>query len=188
MRRQLTIGIFILLLAVPYTSSWADQFQETIEIFRNAGESGSFFDRSYGYAVFPRVGRAGVGIGGAHGSGRVFVDDEHVGNTTMTQLTVGLQLGAQAYSMIVFFEDERAYNEFTSGNFAFSARTQAVVITAAASAEASTAGSSAGASGGRNDATTVGSFHRGVATFTVALGGLMGEASVGGARFSFEAL
>ena len=190
LRKQLAKILGLLLLVIPLASAWAEQgpFQETIEIFRNAGESGRFFDISHGYAVFPTVGRAGFGIGGARGTGRVFVDGEHVGNTTMTQLTVGLQLGAQGYRMIVFFEDERAFNEFTSGNFAFSAQAKAVAITAAASATASTGGSSAGASGGQRDASTVGAFHRGVATFTVARGGLMYEASLGGARFSFRPL
>lgn len=180
----------LLLLIAPFTGAWAqeDTFQETIEIFRNAGESGHYFDISYGYAVFPAVGRAGVGIGGARGTGRVFVNGEHVGDTTMTQLTVGLQFGAQGYRMIVFLEDERAFNEFTSGNFAFSAQAKAVAITAGASATASTAGSSAGLSGGQRDATTVGGFNRGMATFTVARGGLMYEASVGGARFNFRPL
>jgi lipid-binding SYLF domain-containing protein len=106
----------------------------------------------------------------------------------MTQLTVGLQLGGKTYSMIVFFEDERAFNDFSSGNFAFSARAQAVAITAGASAAASTAGSSAGASAGRNDATTSGGFTRGMAVFTVIRGGLMYEASIGGARFSYTPL
>lgn len=180
---RLMIGLVVLFMSSPV---WSDQFQETADVFRNAGESGSFFDRSYGYAVFPRVGRAGVGIGGARGSGRVFADGQHVGNTTMTQLTVGLQLGGQAYSMIVFFQDKRAFDEFTSGNFAFSAQAKAVAITAGASATASTSGNSAGASGGRNDATTVGGFSRGIASFTVVRGGLMYEASIGGARFSYR--
>jgi lipid-binding SYLF domain-containing protein len=186
MRRQLATILFVLLL--PASNTWADRFQDTIEVFRNAGESGRFFENSYGYAVFPTVGRAGVGIGGARGTGQVYVDGKHVGNSTMTQLTIGLQLGAQGYSMIVFFEDARAFEEFTSGSFAFSAQAKAVAITAGASATASTGGSSAGASGGRSDATTVGGFTRGLATFTVARGGLMYEASIGGARFSFTAL
>lgn len=164
----------------------ADEFQDTIDIFKDAGESAAFFDQSYAYAVFPTVGRAGIGIGGARGTGRVFVGGKHVGDSTMTQLTVGMQLGAQGYRMIVFLEDERAFNEFTSGNFAFSAQAKAVAITAGASATASTAGSSAGASGGQRDATTVGGFNRGMATFTVARGGLMYEASIGGARFNFR--
>jgi lipid-binding SYLF domain-containing protein len=183
MRKQLFLGLVMLLL--PFSNALADRFQDAIEVFRNAGESGSFFGNSYGYAVFPSVGRAGIGIGGARGSGRVFVDGKHVGNSTMTQLTVGLQLGAQSYSMIVFFEDERAFNEFSAGSFEFSAQAKAVAITAGASATASSAGSSAGVSGGQNDATTVGGYNRGLAIFTVARGGLMYEASVGGARFSF---
>jgi lipid-binding SYLF domain-containing protein len=188
MQDELLGKLMFFLLLAPVNAIWADEdpFQETIEIFREAGESGSLFEIAYGYAVFPTVGRAGVGIGGARGTGRVFVDGEHVGDTTMTQLTVGLQLGAQGYRMIVFFEDERAFNEFSSGNFSFSAQAKAVAITAGASATASTSGSSAGASGGQRDATNVGGFQRGMATFTVARGGLMYEASVGGARFTFQ--
>ena len=75
--------------------------------------------------------------------------------------------------MIVFLEDERAFNEFTSGNFAFSAQAKAIAITAAASATASTCGSSTGVSGGQRDASTIGGFRRGIATSTVARGGLM---------------
>ena len=187
MRKYVALMLMTLCLA-PVSNAWADRFQDTIRIFKNAGESSGFFERSYAYAVFPTVGRGGIGIGGAHGSGRVYVDDKHVGDSSMTQVTVGFQLGGKVYSMIVFLEDERAFQEFTSGSFEFSARTQAVAITAGASATASTAGSSAGASGGRNDATTVGGFHRGMAVFTVATGGLMYEASLGGARFSYSPL
>ncbi len=190
MQRLFAAFTTILLITAPFAGASAqqDSFETTIEIFKEAGESAGMFDASYGYAVFPRIGRAGIGIGGARGTGRVFVNGEAVGETTMTQLTVGLQLGAQGYRMIVFFEDERAFNEFTSGNFAFSAQAAAVAITAGASATASSAGSSAGASGGQRDATTVGDFHRGMATFTVARGGLMYEASIGGARFTYRPL
>ena len=90
--------------------------------------------------------------------------------------------------MIVFFQDERAFKEFSSGSFKFGAGASAVAITAAASAEASTAGSSAGASAGKKDATTVGGYQKGLATFTVAKGGLMYEASIAGGGFTYEAL
>ena len=102
-------------------------------MFRQAGQSGEFFGKSYGYAVFPTIGKGGIGIGGARGKGRVYVGDKVIGNTTMTQLTVGLQLGGQAYSQIIFFEDKRALDEFTSGNFEFGAQATAVAITAGAS-------------------------------------------------------
>ena len=154
MPTHFAVKLTLLLLLAPFAGAWAedDPYQETVEIFKEAGESGNMFEVAYGYAVFPTVGRAGIGIGGAHGRGRAFVNGKHVGDTTMTQVTVGFQLGAQGYRMIIFFEDERAFTEFTSGNFEFSATASAVAITAGASAAATTTGSSAGASGGKNDA------------------------------------
>ena len=189
MNLPLRTGLFLLLFALPLASSWAEEekYEDTINIFRNAGESGSFFSNSYGYAVFPTIGKGGIGIGGAYGKGRVYVGDKYVGGTSMTQLTLGLQLGGQAYSQIIFFEDKRAFDEFTGGNFEFGAQASAVAITAGASAGASTGGSSAGASGGKNNATTVGKYHKGMAVFTVAKGGLMYEASIGGQKFSYTA-
>ena len=103
----------------------------------------------------------------------------------MTQVTIGFQLGGQAFSQIIFFEDKRAFDEFTSGSFEFGAQANAVVITAGASASASTAGSSAGASAGKNDASTVGKYYKGMAVFTVAKGGLMYEASIGGQEYKY---
>src|SRR4029453_14349797 len=120
-----------------------------------------------GYALFPTIGKGGLGVGAAHGSGRVYAKGKHIGDTTMNQVSVGLQAGGQAFSQIIFFEDQRALEEFTSGNFEFGA-------------SAGTGGPSAGASGGKQDAATVGEFHKGMAVFTVAKGGLMYEASIGG--------
>ena len=95
----------------------SDEFAETIRVFRGAGESAKFFDNSYGYAVFPTIGKGGLVVGGAHGEGRVYQKGAHVGDVSMTQVTVGAQLGGQAYSQIVFLQDKRAFDEFTSGDF-----------------------------------------------------------------------
>lgn len=165
----------------------ADEYADTVQLFKNAGQSGTFFDRAYGYAVFPTIGKGALGIGGARGSGRVYARGEHIGDTTLTQLSIGFQAGGQAYSQIVFFEDERAFREFTSGEFGFGAGVSAVAITAAASATASTTGSSAGVSGGKKDATTTGEYYKGMAVFTIAKGGLMYEAAVAGQKFSYRA-
>jgi lipid-binding SYLF domain-containing protein len=186
---QLRSYILCLLLALPFASAMADddaaKYQETIKVFQDAGESGSFFNNSYGYAVFPSIGKGGIGIGGAYGKGRVYADGKYVGDTSMTQLSVGWQLGAQAYSQIIFFEDKRAFDEFTGGNFEFSADASAVAITAGASASAGTTGDAAGISGGKKDATTKGSYKKGMATFTVAKGGLMYEAVLAGQKFKY---
>lgn len=175
----------VTMLLLSCSAARADEYDDTIKVFKDAGQSAEFFKKSYGYAVFPTIGKAGVGIGGAHGKGRVYEKGKYVGDTTMNQLTAGFQLGGQAFSQIVFFEDKRSFDEFTSGNFEFGAQASAVAITAAASAGATTAGSSAGASGGKHDATTVGSYHKGMAIFTVAKGGLMYEATVGGQKFNY---
>ena len=187
MRLRNSLYLFTFLLILPFTSAWADAYQDALKVFRGAGESGQYFDTSYAYALFPTIGKAGIGIGGAHGKGRVYAQGKHVGDTKMTQVTIGLQLGGQAFSQIIFFQDKRAFDEFTSGNFEFGAQATAVAITAGASAAATTTGSSAGASGGRHDATTIGGYHKGMATFTVAKGGLMYEASIGGQKFSYAA-
>lgn len=165
----------------------ADDYQKTIDIFQKAGESAAFFDSAYGYAVFPSIGKGGIGIGGAYGKGRVYEQGKVVGDCSMKQATVGFQLGGQAFRQIVFFQDQRALKEFTSGRFEFGAEASAVGIKAGASAKAGTAGTSAGASAEPDSAKVVGKYYKGMATFTVAKGGLMYEASIGGQKFSYKA-
>ena len=180
-----TLVIAVSFLCQP---AFSNDVADTTKVFRDAGESGTFFKKSYGYAVFPTIGKAGIGIGGAYGSGQVYALNKHTGESSMTQVSIGFQLGAQAYSQIVFFQDKRAFNEFTNGNFEFGATAQAVAITAGVSANASTAGNSATASGGKNNAATAGDgYNKGMAIFTVAKGGLMYEASVSGQKFSYTA-
>jgi hypothetical protein len=190
MQRIFQSVLLFTVLCLAGQSVSADPYVDTVKSFQSAAQSAEFFNHAYGYAVFPTIGKGGIGIGGAHGKGKVFARGVPVGNTTMTQLTVGLQLGGQAYSQIIFFEDERAMNEFTSGHFEFSAQATAVAITAGVSAEANTGGGmAAGASGGRNDATIRhGGYRKGMAIFTIARGGLMYEASLGGQKFSFTPL
>lgn len=173
-----------MMLAAP--AAWADKYQDTVELFKNAGQSADYFNKSYGYAVFPTVGKGGFIVGGAHGDGRVFRHGLHVGDTTLTQLNVGLQAGGQAYSQIIFFEDERAFKNFTSGDFQFGADVSAVAITAGASGTAGTGGVGAGASGGEKDAATAGGWHNGMAVFTIIKGGAMLQAAVGGQKFTYK--
>lgn len=176
------------ILAVLFFASpaLADDVQSTIDMFKKAPETKPYFEKAYGYAVFPTIGKGGIGIGGAFGKGKVFKNHEHSGNATMTQVTLGFQLGGQAFSQMVFLQDERAYNVFTSGSFEFSAQATAVALTAGANATASTAGASAGASSGGGDNAQVGKYIAGFATFTMAKGGLMYEATLGGQKFGFD--
>jgi len=188
MLNRLTSIIVFVLVSLAVSPAWADEYSDTISIFKNAGESSKFFETAYGYAVFPTIVKGAFIVGGAHGAGRVYAKGEHVGDSTMTQATVGLQIGGAGYSEIVFFQDERAFKEFTNGNFEFGAGAQAVVVTAAAQAQTSTAGSAAGASASNKDAATAGNYYKGMATFTVTKGGLLAGVAIGGQKFSYKAL
>ncbi len=182
--RVLIKRAFLLLVLSTSQSLLADVFSDSVETFHRAGVS-DLFEEAYGYAIFPTIGKAGIGIGGAYGKGRVFKQGAYVGDSSMGQVTIGFQLGGQAYSQAIFFKDKRAFEEFTSGSFEFGAQASAVALTAGVSAEASTKGSAAGASGGQNDATGKAAWYKGMAVFTIAKGGLMYEASIGGQKFKY---
>jgi len=186
MKRILGLMLGTALLLFSSASTLADPYTDTVALFRNAGESAAFFTNCYGYAVFPTIGKGGLVVGAAHGDGRVYIHGRHVGDTSMTQLSVGLQAGGQAYSQIIFFEDQRAFEEFTKGDFEFGADVGAVAITAAAGASAGTTGASAGASGGKKDATTSGKYYKGVVVFTIVKGGAMAQATVAGQKFKYR--
>lgn len=183
--RKALLSLCVLVIALVTANVRADPYADTIDLFKNAGQSGSFFTNSYGYAVFPTISKGAFVVGGAHGKGRVYERGKYVGDTTITKVSIGLQAGAEAYSQIVFFQDKRALDEFTSGNFEFGAGVSAVVITAAASGEAGTTGANVSASGGKKDATTAGAYHKGMAVFTIVKGGAMAEASVAGQKYSY---
>ena len=126
-----------------------------------------WFDAAYAYAVFPRVGKGGIGIGGAHGKGIVIRGDTTVADTSLSQVTIGFQLGGQVYSQFIMFKDKTAFDHFARGNFEMGAQASAVAITLGASADAN--------------------YDGGVAVFTIAEGGLMYEASIGGQKFKYTA-
>lgn len=177
----------ILLTALVFAGvAVADEYQDAINVFKNAGESGNLFAHCAGYAVFPTVAKGGLGVGAAHGKGRVYVGGKHVGDTSLTQVSVGLQAGGQAYSEIIFFQDEMALKTFERGNFELGAGVQAVAVTMSAGAKTTTAGSSAGASGSQQEAAVAGVYHNGLAVFTLPKGGAMFEASVGGQKFTYK--
>jgi lipid-binding SYLF domain-containing protein len=181
-----TMQVFLATAALVCGAALADDYDDTITLFKNAGQSASFFKNSYAYAVFPTIGKGGFVVGGAHGKGRVYVQGKYVGDASMTQVTVGFQAGGQAYSEIIFMEDKRAFDEFTSGQFGFDASVGAVAITAAAGASGGSNGGTASASGGKKDAATAGNYHKGMVVFTIVKGGAMYEASLGGQKFSYK--
>ena len=183
-----TAGLFgAAMLLCGFAAAAADQFDETIALFKNAGQSATFFDDSYGYAVFPTIGKGGLVVGGGHGDGRVYRKGKYVGDTSVTQLSFGLQAGGQAYSQIVFFEDQRAFDDFAKGSYELGADASAVAIKAAATANVGTTGPTKGKSLDKEDAVAEnrGKYHKGFAIFTIVKGGAMAEAAVAGQKFSY---
>ncbi len=126
-----------------------------------------WFDTAYAYAVYPSVGKGGIGVGGAYGKGLVIRGDSTVGTTSLSQISIGLQLGGQVYAEFIMFKDKTAFDDFARGNYEMGAQASAVAVTAGASADAD--------------------YNGGVAIFTFAEGGLMFEASVSGQKFKYQA-
>jgi len=161
-------ALAIAALAVqPVRAQSAEDVQATIKNFEK-GDPGmqAWFREAHGYAVFPSVGKGGIGIGGARGKGLVYERGTLIGKTTLTAITVGFQLGGQAFSEVIFFKDKTALDDFIRGNFEFDAGVSAVALTAGASADLG--------------------YSKGVAVMTATKGGLMYEATVGGQKFSYE--
>ncbi len=188
-----SVAAWALALSAPATATAKDddakKFDNTIGVFKKSGAVQPFFNTAYGYALFPTIGKGGIGVGGAFGKGRVYQGGRVTGTTDVIKATIGLQFGGQAFSEIIFFQDKRAYDEFTSGEFEFDASASAVAITAGAQATAGSQGASAGASAGpATGAQAETHYHKGMAVFVHAKGGLMYEMAIGGQKFKFEPL
>ena len=139
---------------------------DALKKFKNVKRLKPYFKEAVGYALFPNVRKAGFGVGGARGNGEVFENNKVIGSATLTQFSVGMQLGAQSFSQIIFFQNKSDLKRFTEGNFEFGASASAAFITEGANASAD--------------------YSYGVAVMTFSKGGLMYEASIGGQKFSFK--
>jgi lipid-binding SYLF domain-containing protein len=159
-----------------------------VELFRSIPQVAPYFEASYGYAVWPRIKRGGLGIGASRGRGQVYVNGQMTGFSTMTEVSIGLQAGGQTYHQIIFFQNREAYDRFTGGTFEFDASAQAVAVTASAEAGAGTTGARTTAGAGRPNTAAGGGYNNGMQIFTLAEGGLMYKATIAGQRYNFSAL
>ncbi len=186
-RFPILLIMFILALALANPVQ-ADKFTDTIEVYKKSESVQPFFKSAYGYAVFPTIGKGGIVIGGAYGKGQVYQGGKVTGETSLIKVSIGFQWGGQAFSEMIFFEDKRAYDDFTSGEFEFDASASAVAITAGVQAKAGSQGSTASASAGPATGKQArSSYRKGVAVFVHTKGGLMYEAAIGGQKFNFKA-
>ena len=181
--RSILVAVFCFAIAAP---ALADKYTDAISNFKKAEVAKPYFASAYGYAVFPTIGKGGVGVGAAAGKGRVYQGGRYVGDSTLMQLSVGFQLGGQAYSQIVFFEDKRAFDEFTNDSFEFGADASAVAVTLGANAQAGTTGPSASVSTTVDNGKAITQYYKGFAVLTLAKGGLMYQAAIAGQKYVFK--
>ena len=173
---NLKIGLFVFLslfVSLPVFSQSAKEkvliarSEEAIEHFQKTDpEINKFFTGAYAYVVFPGVGKGGIGIGGAHGNGIIYKTQEPYGKATLTQASIGFQLGGQSFMEVIFLEDKRAFDNFIEGKVKLGAHASAVAATEGASVSAN--------------------YNDGVSIFTATKGGLMYEATVGGQKFKYK--
>ena len=166
---QHAVMVGLLVMSCIASNAYADDVSDANETLNTLKKTdpglARFFKGSVGYAVFPTVAKGGLGVGAAHGSGVLYEGGVPVGGASLTQVTVGAQIGGQEYTEIIFFQTKKVLSDFKGGNFAFSGQASSVALSAGASANAD--------------------YQRGVAVFTATKGGLMLEASVGGQKFSY---
>ncbi len=90
---------------------------EAIEKFKEDVEGGEIFlDQAAGYLVFPRVIKVGIGIGAESGEGALRVGGRTTAYYRTTSGSIGLQLGAQAKSVIIAFMTKGALDKFKNSN------------------------------------------------------------------------
>lgn len=146
----------------------ADSHTAKSEFIKKDALMKALFDKAYGYVIFPNVGKGGLGVGGASGNGVVYENNVMIGMASLSQVSIGLQAGGQAYREVIFFESKREMDRFKASKFEFSAQASAVAANAGASADAK--------------------YTNGVMVFTMQKGGLMYEAAIGGQKFKFKKL
>jgi len=183
--------LMVMFVLLPFIvgAQQVQDYSKAKNIFDSSPQVRWFFDNAYGYALFPVVGKAALIVGGAYGEGQVYRNGRITGTVNLIHGSIGFQWGGQAFSEIIFFQNQWAFEKFTRGQFEFDAKASAVAVTAGASAKASTAGSSASATAGPQTGVQSEAYYtNGMATFVHVKGGLMAELSVGGQKFNYNPL
>ena len=177
MKRSLRLFALILALCVGSVLSASaerdkDMQRQVKEALKTLKERDSTFEtalnKAHGYVIFPNVGKGGFIIGGAGGAGEVYQGKDLIGTATLSQATIGAQIGGQTFIEVILFSDRIALNNFKKGKFEMSAGVSAV---AAAEGVAE-----------KSD------YEHGMAVIILPKKGLMAEASVGGQKFSYKPL
>ena len=130
------IGLFVLTLGATVAAR-ADSKQEidvsvadTLQRFTNANPAhAELLRKAAGILVFPRITKAGAGIGGEHGNGALLKHGQTVDYYSLTSGSVGLTLGAGQRSEVLLFMTREALEKFeASGSFNVGVDAQVAVV------------------------------------------------------------
>ena len=120
--RAAALGLFLtallaLMLAAPpvHAASGAEidpEVDQALADFRKIDGATAFLGIAKGVLVFPKVYKAGIGIGGEYGEGALRVGGKTVDYYSTAAASIGFQLGAQAKSIVVIFTQDEALNKF----------------------------------------------------------------------------
>lgn len=126
----------------------------------------SVLNESIGYAVFPEIGKGGIGIGAAYGRGVLYENGRMIGFVELNQASIGAQLGGQTFAELIVLRDHAAIERLKGGSFSLGADVSAVALTAGAAATAD--------------------FQNGVAVYVMPRGGLMAELTISGQQINYQ--
>jgi lipid-binding SYLF domain-containing protein len=188
--KLIALAIISINFSIASYASEIKDYSNTIAIYKQFPQVKPFFEKAYGYAVFPAIGKGAFIIGGAYGKGQVYQNGNVTGHASLVKVSIGWQAGGQAYSQMIFFQDKRAYDEFTNGEFTFDAQASAVAVTAGVQAKANTGGetTASATAGPKTGYHAKISYHKGIAVVVHALGGLMVEVAIAGQKYGFTPL
>ena len=86
---------------------------DALKVFKEQVDGADvFLDQAAGYLVFPKVYKVGIGVGAESGEGVLRVGGKTVAYYRTTSGSVGLQLGAQAKSIVIAFMTREALDKF----------------------------------------------------------------------------
>ena len=170
-------GILFFLTLLYATIAYPQQEKKLLKIIEDADAAkkafiaedpnmADLFDNSFGYAIFPNLGKGGFVLGVTAGNGMVWQNGEVIGSAKLREISFGLQLGGQAFSQVIFYDSDEAFSRLKANKVEFRAQAAALADSKSASTDINMAD--------------------GILVFVRSKKGLMGEAAIGGQKFRFK--
>lgn len=112
------LSLLLSMSALAASAQKIDQdVSETLRVFQQEVNGADvFLNQSAGYLVFPRVIKVGIGLGAETGEGALRVGGATVDYYRTTSGSFGLQLGAQAKSIVIAFMTKESLNKFRNAS------------------------------------------------------------------------